>query len=613
MQPPLQDPALKKRAEALLSAMTLDQKLGQMVQAERTTCTPEQAKAYHIGAILSGAGSCPGDNYPRDWVAMSDAYWHASMTADSRHLPIPILCSVDAIHGNNNVRGATVFPHNIGLGAANDVELIKRIADITTREVLATGVEWVLAPTLAVARDIHWGRTYESFSEDPAIACHYAKAIVNELQKNLGENSVISCVKHWVGDGGTTHGIDQGDTIVDRETLEKIHIAPYHSALNAGVLTVMASYSSWNGDKCHGHKYLLTDVLKQQMAFDGFVLSDWNGVDYLSDDFYLAIARGVNAGIDMFMNPENWRLLIEHLRTHVTLGTIPLNRIEDAVRRIISVKLAYGLFEKPRPSHRPYSNHSSFGSRQHRAVAREAVRKSLVLLKNKAGLLPLEKQARILVAGKSADNKGLQSGGFTVSWQGSSGNNDIEGGCSIWEGIQLVAPNAALSKDGTGTEASPKKHDAAIVVVGEMPYAEGAGDIREGDDIVVKAGSLINGSIQFMQPYGNTLELAELHPEDLQAIRTIASQGVPVVVVLISGRPLIINRELNESTAFVAAWLPGSEGQGVSDVLFGDYDFQGKLSFSWPSDPSADQNVASLEHKPLFPRGYGLHHGHNTA
>ena len=606
----LQDPKLKQRVQSVLSRMTLDQKIGQMTQSERLTSTPDDVKKYHLGAVLSGAGSSPGDNRPADWVAMNDAYWMASMAQDENHLAIPILYGIDAIHGNNNVKGATIFPHNIGLGACNDPELLTRIAQITALEILATGLEWAFAPDLAVAGNNHWGRTYESYSENPQLVCSYSGNFVKGLQNDLGNSGVLACVKHWVGDGGTQHGIDHGDTSLSRKKLEQIHIAPYLPALNAGALTVMASYSSWNGDKCHGNKYLLSDVLKTQMKFDGFIVSDWEGIDYLSDDYFLSVAKGVNAGIDMFMVPENWKKFIDHLRSHVELGTVAIERIDDAVRRILSVKFAYGLFDKPRPAERICSNHADFGSQKHRQVAREAVRKSLVLLKNRGNLLPLNKHARILVAGKNAHNKGHQCGGFTIAWQGISGNENIEGGTSIWQGIQQVADNATLSKNNSGAEADPALHDVAIVVVGERPYAEGMGDIRDSDNVIIQAGSQIKGQMNVLEPYGNTLELAKLHPEDLHTIKAIANKGIPVVVILVSGRALIVDKELQQSSAFIAAWLPGSEGQGISDVLFGDCDFQGKLSFTWPtSSPIIDSNKDNKNEKKytaLFPLGYGL-------
>ncbi|EED33451.1 glucan 1,4-beta-glucosidase [gamma proteobacterium NOR5-3] len=598
----LQDPNLEAQVEALLSHMSLEQKVGQMTQPERMACTPEDVKEFHIGSVLSGGGSCPGDNHPSDWVSMNDAYWMASMEADEDHLAIPLLYGVDAIHGNGNVLGATVFPHNIGLGAARDPDLIKRIAQATAREILATGVDWTFAPTLAVARNIHWGRSYESYSEDPTLVGSYAAPFVQGMQGDLGEDSVVACVKHWVGDGGTTHGIDQGETTVSLDELQATHIAPYRPAIDAGVLTVMASFNSWNGDKCHGHHQLLTEVLKGELGFEGFVISDWDGIDYLSKSYYEAVGMSVNAGIDMFMVSVDWRQFIRHLTTHVEKGTVPMSRIDDAVRRILRVKFAFGLFDKPRPLERRWSADKSFGGAEARAVAREAVRKSLVLLKNDNAALPLKREARILVAGKSAHNRGHQCGGFTIAWQGVEDNDSIQGGCSIWEGVQDFAPRATLSVDPLAADADPAKHDIALVVIGERPYAEGMGDVRPGDNVIVEAGSQIRGEMKVLEPYGRTLEHAVAHPEDLAILASIAAKGIPVVAVLISGRPLPVGPELAAADAFVAAWLPGSEGQGVSDVLFGDYDFQGCLSFAWPGDASSIKDPATM----AFPYGFGL-------
>ena len=608
MNSPLHDPALKARVEALLSRMSLDQKIGQMTQPERMSCSPEDVTSYHLGSVLSGGGSCPGDNQPSDWVEMNDDYWAASMIEDEQHLAIPLIYGVDAIHGNSNVLGATVFPHNIGLGAADDSGLVNRIAKATAREILAAGVDWTFAPTLAVARNDNWGRTYESYSEDPALVSSYAAPFVEGLQADLGDNGVVACVKHWVGDGGTTNGIDQGETTMSLDVLRDIHMRPYRPAIEAGVLTVMASFNSWNGDKCHGHKQLLTDVLKQEMGFDGFIISDWDGIDYLSEDYYEAVGLAVNAGIDMFMVSEQWIEFIDHVRNHVRNGNVEMSRIDDAVRRILSVKFAAGLFDKPRPRKRPWSNSSSFGGHEHREIAREAVRKSLVLLKNHDNLLPLNKDARIIVAGKNADNRGHQCGGFTVAWQGVEDNKSIAGGTSIWEGIQAQAVNAVLSENGLGLDADANKHDVAIVVIGERPYAEGMGDVRFDNNVLVEAGSQIKGLMKILEPYGNSLELAQSHPEDLATIRNITSKGIPVVAVLLSGRPLLVNQELAEASSFVAAWLPGSEGQGVADVLLGDHDFHGKLSFSWPKQPSAELNVGDPEYDPLFPFGFGMHY-----
>ncbi len=628
---------IRERAGDLLARMTLAQKIGQMTQPERLHIAPAQVREYHIGSVLSGGGSCPGRNRPADWVAMNDAYWAASMEEDAGHLAIPVLYGVDAIHGNANVLGATIFPHNIGLGAAGDPELVERIGRATAREVLAAGVDWTFAPTLAVARDPRWGRSYESYSEDPGLVAAYAGRIARGLQgagngddprrpgpgsesahsgpngaglPQLGPDGVVACAKHWVGDGGTSAGVDQGDTRASEEELRRLHIAPYMPALEAGVLTVMVSLSSWNGEKCHAHRYLIRDLLKGELGFAGFVISDWNGADPLADDYGEAVAMAVNAGIDMFMVPERWREFISALTSQVEGGAVPMARIDDAARRILGVKFACGLFDRPRPALRRGAGGRRFGCREHRALAREAVRKSLVLLKNENGTLPLDRDARILVTGRNAHDRGRQCGGFTVEWQGVSGNDRIPGGASIWEGVRAVAPRAALCDKG-GAAAAAGDFDAAVVVIGERPYAEGMGDIRAPGPVRPGASHPPAGP-GALQPYGQTLELATLHPGDLAAIRGLASRGIPVVAVLISGRPLVIDAELAESAAFVAAWLPGSEGAGVADLLFGDRDFHGRLPMAWPNAmwplPNGDA-AGSGGAGILFPRGYGLRLG----
>ncbi len=626
-RPGLVDPATEGRVRDLLSRMTLDQKIGQMTQPERLHITPPEVTRHHIGSVLSGCGSRPGGNRPRDWVEMNDAYWAASMVEDADHLAIPALYGLDAIHGNANVRGATIFPHNIGLGAAGDSGLVERIGRATAREVRATGVDWTFAPTLAVARDPRWGRTYESYSEDPAVVADFARRIVTGLQgvaacdgrfdggwgrgaveapMRLGPEGVVACAKHWVGDGGTEAGVDQGDAIMDEAELRRVHIAPYRPAVDAGVLTVMVSLSSWNGEKCHAHGYLVEHVLKGEMGFDGFVLSDWNGVDPLADGYGEAAAMAVNAGIDMVMAPERWREFIVALREQVRCGAVPMARIDDAVARILRVKFASGLFGRPRPSARRGSNGAAFGCGEHRRVAREAVRKSLVLLKNDAGLLPLDKGARVLVTGAAAHDRGRLCGGFTVEWQGvrgESGNEIIEGGTSVWEGIRAVAPGAVLREDPGDVRA--RDFDVAVVVVGERPYAEGMGDIRPPGPVRSGTSHPPPGPGALM-PYGDTLEFAALHPRALATLRALAARGVPVVTVLVSGRPLVVNAELAASSAFVAAWLPGSEGGGVADVLFGDHDFTGRLPMSWPRR-TADAGGGGAG--ALFPVGYGLRMG----
>ena len=594
--------------ESILSRMTLDQKLGQMTQPERQHITPDEVARCHIGSVLSGGGSWPGENRPDDWVAMNDAYWAASVEDGGDRIAVPLLYGVDAVHGHNNVRGAVLFPHNIGLGAADDPDLIERIARVTAREVLATGVEWTFAPTLAVVRNDHWGRTYESYSEDPEIVSRYAGAFVRGFQGDLGRDAVVACAKHWVGDGGTNHGIDQGETDIPEEELREIHIAPYRPAVDAGVLTVMASYNSWNDVKCHANRYLLTDVLKGELGFDGFVVSDWDAIDQLADDYAEAIRLSVNAGVDMFMVPDKWQRFLTDLKAEVEAGRIPMERIDDAVRRILRVKQAYGLFDRPRPAERYWSGSDAFGSDEHRAVAREAVRKSLVLLKHQGDVLPLtpagDDGRTILVAGKSANNIGFQCGGFSVAWQGTDGNDAVEGGTSIWDGIRAMAPGVELSEDGSAADAA--RHRVAVVVIGERPYAEGMGDVRPAGG-VVKRGSSFEPSPGpgTMQPYGTTLEHAVSHPEDLAVLERVAQAGVPIVTVLVAGRPLVVNAELERSSAFICAWLPGSEGDGVAQVLFGRYPFQGRLSFSWPRDDGQNPNRGD-DADPLFPYGFGL-------
>ena len=566
------DPAIETQVEAWLSRMSLAQKVGQMTQGERQHITPEQVRDFHIGSVLSGGGSAPGENRPADWVAMNDAYWAASVESGDGLLPIPLLYGIDAIHGNNNVLGATVFPHNIGLGAARDPDLIRRIAAVTAKEILATGVEWTFAPTLAVARDMRWGRVYESYSSDPDLVASYGRAFVEGLQGSLGDGDVVACLKHWVGDGATTDGIDQGDAAISEEDLRRLHIAPYLPALEAGALTVMASYNSWNGVKCHGHTRLLTEILKDELGFQGLVVSDWNGIDQVHEDPLEAVVQSVNAGIDLFMVPDTWQRFIHDLTAAVEAGRVPMARIDDAVRRILRVKLAYGLFDRPRPAERTWSNSASYGSAEHRALAREAVQKSLVLLDHREDVLPLSKGARILVAGRNADNRGHQCGGFTVAWQGSSGNALIEGGTSIWEGIQQLAPGAVLDVDASDLDGA--SYDVAVVVIGESPYAEGMGDIRPADKKVARGSAPADLPKADLVPYAQTLQHRINRPEDLALIERIAARGIPVVTVFVSGRPVITDAEIAASQAFVAAWLPGSEGGGVVVILTDAYEKQ---------------------------------------
>jgi beta-glucosidase len=599
------DPAIESAVASLVGQMSLAQKVGQMVQPEIQAITPAEVKTYHIGSVLNGGGSWPQGNKQAAaaaWVALADAFYDASMDTSGppgAHLPIPIIWGTDAVHGHSNVLRATLFPHNIGLGAANDPDLIEQIARITAKEVAVTGLDWTFAPTLAVVRDERWGRSYEGFSEDPEIVRTYAGRIVTGLQGAAGASElfngehVIATAKHFLGDGGTNRGIDQGDTQVTEAELRDIHAQGYINAIQAGAQTVMASYSSWQGQKMHGSQYLLTDILKGRFGFDGFIIGDWNGHAQLPGCNATSCPAAINAGIDMIMVPHDWRAFITNTIAQVQSGQIPMSRINDAVTRILRVKMRLGLLgpraNKGRPSQRPLAGQSALlGAPAHRAVARSAVRKSLVLLKNKNRILPLAKNINVLVAGKSANSISNQTGGWTLTWQGTGNSNaDFPNAQSIYAGIaQAVSSNggsATLSVDGSAASSS---FAAAIVVIGETPYAEGAGDIA----------------------YPQPVEHAVRHPEDLMVIERIRAQApnLPIITVFLSGRPLRVNKELNRSNAFVAGWLPGSEGGGVADVLFGDYDFSGRLSFSWPSTGCQTPINRGGAGTPLFPYGYGL-------
>ena len=585
------DTAVEQKVEEILSTMTIEQKIAQMIQPEIRNITVEDMREYGFGSYLNGGGAFPNNDKhatPEDWVVLAEKLYQASIDDSLDGSTIPTMWGTDAVHGHNNVIGATLFPHNIGLGAANNPELVEKIAHITAKEVMATGIDWVFAPTVAVVRDDRWGRTYESYSEDPTIVREYAASVVKGLQGAadkdfLSDQRVISTVKHFVGDGGTVGGDDQGDNIASEKALFDIHAQGYVGGLTAGAQSVMASFNSWNGEKLHGHKYLLTDVLKDQMGFDGFVVGDWNGHGQVEGCNNEDCAQAINAGLDIFMVPNDWKALYNNTLTQVNNGTIPMSRIDDAVRRILRVKVRAGLFDKPSPAHRPLSgDRSLIGKEAHREVAAQAVRESLVLLKNKNRTLPLSANKNILVAGDGADNIGKQSGGWSITWQGTNNtNNDFPGGSSIYDGIKSHVENAGgnvqLSVDGS----FETKPDVAIVVFGEEPYAEGHGD-RE--TLIYQNGS----------------------KTDLALLEKLKSQGIPVISVFISGRPMWVNAELNASDAFVAAWLPGSEGAAVADVLFGEFDFKGKLSFSWPSEPQQIVNKGDESYQPLLPYGFGL-------
>ncbi len=590
---------LEAKVKELLSNMTLEQKIAQMIQPEIRDFTVEDMRRYGFGSYLNGGGAFPQNNKhasPKDWIKLAEDMYQASIDDSLDGSTIPAIWGTDAVHGHNNVIGATLFPHNIGLGAANDPELIEQIAQATAREVMATGIDWVFAPTVAVVRNDRWGRTYEGYSEDPEIVKSYSSAIVTGLQGSMGEDflsdkHVISTVKHFLGDGGTENGVDQGNNTADEQTLFDIHAQGYVGGLSAGAQTVMASFNSWHGKKMHGHKYLLTDVLKTKMGFDGFVVGDWLGHGQIKGCTNYNCAATINAGLDIFMaSGDAWKPLLENTIAQVKQGEIPISRIDDAVSRILRVKLRAGIFSKPSPANRPLSGKLDIiGSAQHREIARQAVRQSLVLLKNKNNILPIKPTSNVLIAGDAAHNIGKQSGGWTITWQGTNNTNaDFPGGRSIYDGF-----NEAISKAGGKLTLSPDgnyqtKPDVAIVVFGEEPYAEGVGDTK---------------NVAYQQGVKSDLALLE----------KLKSEGIPVVSIFISGRPLYVNAELNASDAFVAAWLPGSEGNGVSDVLLSDtsgnvaHDFTGRLSYSWPASPSQTEvNRNDENYSPLLPYGYGL-------
>lgn len=596
------DAALEARVQALVARMSVEQKVGQVIQGDIGSTTPEDVRKYHLGSVLAGGNSDPGGKYnasAADWLKLADDMHLASMDTRDGRLAVPVLLGIDAVHGHNNVVGATLFPHNIGLGAANDPGLLRKIAAATALELRATGFEWTFAPTVTVPRDDRWGRTYEGYSEDAALVARYATAVVEGLQGSPGQpgfldaTRVVASAKHFIGDGGTFEGKDKGDTRVTEAELRDVHGAGHVAALKAGTQTVMASFSSWNGLKMHGNRSLLTDVLKDRLGFDGFVVGDWNGQGEVAGCTNESCAAALVAGVDMYMAPDSWRALYANTLAQVRSGEIPMARLDDAVSRILRVKLRMGLFEAGLPSRRTMGGKLDLlGVDAHRELAREAVRKSMVLLKNNRGVLPIDPRANVLVAGNGADDIGKQSGGWTLSWQG-TGNKpaDFPNADSIWHGIRsaVTAAGGQATLDAAGRYAS--KPDVAIVVFGEDPYAEFIGDIPN----------------LAYQP-GNATDLALL--------RRLQSEGIPVVSVFLSGRPLWVNREINASDAFVAAWLPGSEGRGVADVLFKDrqgrvvHDFTGTLPFSWPRTASqAPQNAGTAGYDPQFKLGHGLRYG----
>lgn len=593
------DPALEARVQALLAKMSVEDKVGQMIQADIKSVTPDDVRKYRLGSILAGGNSKPNGQQTAttaQWQQLSDAFYRASMDTSGGRLAIPVLFGIDAVHGHNNLVGSTLFPQNSALGNARDPQLIRQIGEVTARELRASGVNWTFAPTLTVPQNGRWGRAYEGYSENPALVAQYAGAVVEGLEGQVGTphfldaDHVIATAKHFVGDGGTKDGKDQGDAEVSEAVLRDVHAAGYPPAIKAGVQVVMVSFSSWNGVKMAGNKALITDVLKDRMGFDGIVLGDWNAHGQVPGCTNEDCPVAYNAGLDMLEAPDSWKGLYVNTLAEVKSGVIPMSRVDDAVTRILRVKLRLGMFEAGLPSANPLVVDSAkvVGSAVHRALARRAVRESLVLLKND-GVLPIDPRKHVLVAGDGADNISKQNGGWTLTWQGTGLTNaDFPGATSIWAGIQrqvkAAGGSAELSVDGRYGQ----RPDVAIVVFGEDPYAEFQGDLpnlayRPGND------------------------------HDLDLLRRLRGQGVPVVAVFLTGRPLWMNREINVSNAFVVAWLPGSEGEGIADVLLRTrdgrigHDFHGKLAFAWPRTAAQIPVAAAARgEQPQFSYGFGL-------
>jgi len=565
------------QARALLQAMTLEEKIGQMTQVDSDVLKkdPSAVEKYFIGSALSGGNSNPADNSPDTWRKFATDFQDRSLKT---RLKIPLLYGVDAVHGHNNIIGAVIFPHNIGLGATRNPALVEQAARVTAEELAGTSIHWAFAPCVAVVQNIRWGRSYESFGSDPALVGQMGAAAVKGLQSDLPNGfQVLSCTKHFAGDGGTQNGVDQGNTVGDEAALRKLHLAPYADAIKAGTKSIMVSYSSWNGEKMHGHKRLLTDVLKGQMGFQGFLVSDWAAIDQLPGDYKSDIEASINAGLDMVMIPNgpgqdnNYLQFVALLRELVQEGKVSPARIDDAVLRILRVKYEMGLFEHP---YATPALAGTLGSPEHRAVARQCVRESLVVLKNDKQTLPLAKKLKhLVVVGKAADDLGMQCGGWTIDWQGASGK--VTKGTTILDAIRQTVDRetrVTFLPEGRGLTQA----DAVVVVVGEQPYAEMKGDRSD-------------------------LSLPEA---DLDLVAKAKSAGAPVITILLSGRPLIVGPALKGSDAFIAGWLPGTEGQGVADVLFGDYQATGKLPCPWPDNN--DQLGGTDAGKPLFPLGFGL-------
>ncbi len=571
-----------ERVEDLLGRMSLSEKIGQMTLVEKDSIANADIRDLHIGGLLSGGGGYPADNSPQGWAEMVDGFQQFALGS---RLGIPLIYGVDAVHGHGNLKDAVLFPHNIGLGAANNPDLMEQIGRATAIEMAATGIYWNYAPAVSIPQDIRWGRTYEGYSENTEIVTSLSAAYLRGLQGDdiASPDTVLATPKHFIGDGGTLWGssttggyrIDRGVTDVDEATLRAIHLPPYVAAIEEGARTIMISFSSWGGMKMHAQSYLISEVLKGELGFGGFVVSDWAGVDEISSDYYESVVTAINAGIDMNMVPYDYYRFIDTLTLAVESGEVPIERIDDAVRRILTVKFEMGLFENP------FSNPDAaaqIGSQAHRQLAREAVAQSLVLLKNDGNLLPLDPDtAKLFVGGNAADDIGIQSGGWTIEWQGKKGA--ITAGTTILEAIRsTVGPDTQIEYDPAGrfSASPPAAEDICLAVVGEEPYAEGEGD---SSNLTLPAG-------------GN---------RPLRQMETICEN---LVVVLISGRPLVISEFIDRWDGLVAAWLPGTEGQGIADVLFGDLPFSGRLPYTWPV--SIDQLENKDQGPALFPLGFGL-------
>lgn len=575
------DPSLSvdEKVSYLIEIMTLEEKIGQMVQPDRSTATPNDVKKYYIGSVFSGGGNAPSPNIQESWLKMCENYQETAM---STRLGIPIIYGVDAVHGHNTLPDAVIFPHNIGLGAAANPELMAEIVRVTASEMIATGVNWNFAPCVAVVRDQRWGRTYESFGENPELVNMLSIPYIKAMQD---EYKVAATTKHYVADGaakwGTGEGdrlIDQGDAQISEEELRKIHLPVYEEAVKAGVKTVMASFSSWNGVKMHENQYLIQDILKGELGFEGFVISDYEAVHQLSGkNLYSQLVASVNAGVDMFMEPMHWRECITNIKKAVEKGDITEERINDAVSRILKVKFEMDLFNNPVGSRQLAAD--TLGNKENREIARKAVRESLVLLKNERSVLPLRKNAKIFVSGPAADNVGIQCGGWTKTWQGGRDNSSKwVKGSTILDGFKKIA-----EENGGTIYTDPDdiyKADVAVVVIGEKPYAEFEGDEEKLD------------LYSSMALEGNK-----------EALEHVKKVRIPVVVILVSGRARIVTEEIDGWNAFVAAWLPGSEGDAVAEVLYGDYEFKGKLPITWPSD---EENLKPGDRSCLFPYGFGF-------